>query len=90
MWARWWRRSAGGVQRQSATHRPGNREDRRTGAGADRGVGPGPHGGVGEDQADLGLPHWAGVVPLRMAGHPEPDNGVTVPVPDHVRPERSP
>lgn len=35
-------------------------------------------GGVADDPDDLGLPHWAGVVPLRLAaGRPEPDTGVT-------------
>ena len=39
-----------------------------------------------DDEADLGLPHWAGVVPLRLAaGRPEPDDGArSVAVPDHV------
>ncbi len=31
-------------------------------------------GPVGDDEEDLALPHWAGVVPLRtVAGAPEPD-----------------
>ncbi len=31
-------------------------------------------GGPKDDEADLGLPHWAGVIPLRLApGAPEPD-----------------
>ncbi|MFJ6197137.1 bifunctional pyridoxamine 5'-phosphate oxidase family protein/GNAT family N-acetyltransferase [Micromonospora sp. NPDC092111] len=48
-------------------------------------------GGVGDDPADLDLPHWAGVVPLRLtAGPPEPDAGVTVPVPAYLRPAGSP
>jgi uncharacterized protein len=34
-------------------------------------------GGVIEDEEDLDLPYWAGVVPLRVvAGQPEPDAGV--------------
>jgi uncharacterized protein len=42
--------------------------------------------GVVDDEEDLGLPHWAGVVPLRLTrGLPEPDTGVTVPVPAHLR-----
>ncbi|MFG2102341.1 bifunctional pyridoxamine 5'-phosphate oxidase family protein/GNAT family N-acetyltransferase [Micromonospora echinaurantiaca] len=48
-------------------------------------------GGVRDDEADLDLPHWAGVVPLRLtAGAPEPDAGVTAPVPAYLRPDRSP
>ncbi|BCB87778.1 bifunctional pyridoxamine 5'-phosphate oxidase family protein/GNAT family N-acetyltransferase [Phytohabitans suffuscus] len=48
-------------------------------------------GGVIDDEEDLGLPHWAGVVPLRLvAGVPEPDAGVTVPVPGNLRAPRSP
>jgi RimJ/RimL family protein N-acetyltransferase/nitroimidazol reductase NimA-like FMN-containing flavoprotein (pyridoxamine 5'-phosphate oxidase superfamily) len=49
-------------------------------------------GGVTEeDDADLALPHWAGVLPLRLVpGLPEPDAGITVPVPDYLRPPRSP
>lgn len=48
-------------------------------------------GGVAEEEADRALPYWAGVVPLRqVAGPPEPDAGVTVPLPDHLRPARSP
>ena len=48
-------------------------------------------GGVADEPADLGLPHWAGVVPLRVtAGRPEPDPATTVPVPLHIadRPRR--
>ncbi|WP_328338878.1 bifunctional pyridoxamine 5'-phosphate oxidase family protein/GNAT family N-acetyltransferase [Micromonospora sp. NBC_00421] len=42
-------------------------------------------GGVGDEPADLGLPHWAGVVPLRLtAGPPEPDAGVVAPVPTYL------
>jgi len=41
--------------------------------------------GVADDPADLGLPYWAGVVPLRLTrGRPEPDAGVRVPVPDYL------
>ncbi|SIR44186.1 bifunctional pyridoxamine 5'-phosphate oxidase family protein/GNAT family N-acetyltransferase [Micromonospora avicenniae] len=48
-------------------------------------------GGVGDEEADLGLPHWAGVVPLRLTrGRPETDAGVTAPVPAYLRPGRSP
>ncbi|MEV4757624.1 bifunctional pyridoxamine 5'-phosphate oxidase family protein/GNAT family N-acetyltransferase [Micromonospora sp. NPDC049559] len=48
-------------------------------------------GGVREEEADLALPHWAGVVPLRLVpGVPEPDAGVTAPLPDYLRPPRSP
>ncbi|WP_422734047.1 bifunctional pyridoxamine 5'-phosphate oxidase family protein/GNAT family N-acetyltransferase [Micromonospora sp. WMMD558] len=48
-------------------------------------------GGVRDEPADLDLPHWAGVVPLRLtAGVPEPDAGVTAPVPAYLRAARSP
>ncbi|AEB43558.1 MULTISPECIES: bifunctional pyridoxamine 5'-phosphate oxidase family protein/GNAT family N-acetyltransferase [Micromonospora] len=48
-------------------------------------------GGVIEEPADHALPHWAGVVPLRLtAGLPEPDVGVTTPVPAYLRPTRTP
>ncbi|MGC5050746.1 bifunctional pyridoxamine 5'-phosphate oxidase family protein/GNAT family N-acetyltransferase [Micromonospora sp. DT48] len=48
-------------------------------------------GGVRDEPADLDLPHWAGVVPLRLtAGLPEPDVGVTAPLPAYLRPARSP
>lgn len=41
--------------------------------------------GVLEDEDDLDLPYWAGVVPLRVvAGHPEPDSGVTAPQPAYL------
>jgi RimJ/RimL family protein N-acetyltransferase/nitroimidazol reductase NimA-like FMN-containing flavoprotein (pyridoxamine 5'-phosphate oxidase superfamily) len=44
-------------------------------------------GGPRDDEADLALPHWAGVVPLRLTpGLPEPAPGVQVPVPDYLRP----
>jgi uncharacterized protein len=47
--------------------------------------------GVVDNEEDLELPHWAGVVPLRMVpGVPLPSDGVTVPVPDYLRPVRSP
>lgn len=45
-------------------------------------------GGVKDDAADLALPHWAGVVPLRLAhGRPEPDAGLAdgTPLPASVR-----
>jgi uncharacterized protein len=42
-------------------------------------------GGVSEDEEDLVLPHWAGVVPLRLTpGLPEPDTGVTTPPPSYL------
>ncbi|MEV1286985.1 bifunctional pyridoxamine 5'-phosphate oxidase family protein/GNAT family N-acetyltransferase [Micromonospora sp. NPDC049679] len=48
-------------------------------------------GGVNEEPEDHALPHWAGVVPLRLVpGAPEPDAGVTVPLPDYLRAPRSP
>ncbi|MBE1487988.1 bifunctional pyridoxamine 5'-phosphate oxidase family protein/GNAT family N-acetyltransferase [Plantactinospora soyae] len=48
-------------------------------------------GGVREEPADLALPYWAGVLPLRMVtGRPEPDTGVTAPLPDHLLPALSP
>ena len=48
-------------------------------------------GGVIDDNEDLGLAHWAGVVPMRLTpGRPEPDAGVTVPVPAYLRPSRGP
>ncbi|GAA1854882.1 bifunctional pyridoxamine 5'-phosphate oxidase family protein/GNAT family N-acetyltransferase [Asanoa iriomotensis] len=48
-------------------------------------------GGVSEESHDLGLPYWAGVVPLRMtAGVPEPDAGVAVALPSYLRPAVSP
>jgi nitroimidazol reductase NimA-like FMN-containing flavoprotein (pyridoxamine 5'-phosphate oxidase superfamily)/RimJ/RimL family protein N-acetyltransferase len=47
-------------------------------------------GGVIDDPEDYELPYWAGVVPLRLvAGRPEPDSEVAVPVPDYLRPDRS-
>ncbi|GAA4703018.1 bifunctional pyridoxamine 5'-phosphate oxidase family protein/GNAT family N-acetyltransferase [Phytohabitans rumicis] len=48
-------------------------------------------GGVIDDEEDLALPYWAGVLPLRLTpGLPEPDAGVTVPVPGYLRAPRSP
>ena len=42
-------------------------------------------GGVVDDPDDLDLPHWAGVLPLRrVAGPPEPEPGVTAPVPEYL------
>jgi len=48
-------------------------------------------GGVSDEPEDLDLPHWAGVLPLRLTpGVPDPDTGVTLPVPDYLQPARSP
>ncbi|WP_433231844.1 GNAT family N-acetyltransferase [Micromonospora sp. CA-248260] len=48
-------------------------------------------GGVRDEPADLDLPHWAGVVPLRLtAGPPEPDAGVVAPVPGYLPATGSP
>ncbi|MFC0028251.1 bifunctional pyridoxamine 5'-phosphate oxidase family protein/GNAT family N-acetyltransferase [Micromonospora chaiyaphumensis] len=48
-------------------------------------------GGVSDEPADYDLPYWAGVVPLRLTrGLPEPDAGVTAPVPAYLRPAPSP
>jgi nitroimidazol reductase NimA-like FMN-containing flavoprotein (pyridoxamine 5'-phosphate oxidase superfamily) len=42
-------------------------------------------GGVSEDPADLALPYWAGVVPLRLTpGPPQPDSGVAVATPRYL------
>jgi nitroimidazol reductase NimA-like FMN-containing flavoprotein (pyridoxamine 5'-phosphate oxidase superfamily) len=42
--------------------------------------------GVSDEEEDYALPFWAGVVPLRLqALAPEPDEGVTAEVPEHVR-----
>ena len=42
-------------------------------------------GGVSEDEADLGLEHWAGVLPLRrVAGPPETDSGVGAAPPGYL------
>lgn len=46
------------------------------------------HGPVVDDAADLALPHWAGVVPIRLqAGPPQPDAGLPadVPTPAYLR-----
>jgi nitroimidazol reductase NimA-like FMN-containing flavoprotein (pyridoxamine 5'-phosphate oxidase superfamily) len=41
--------------------------------------------GVSDDPEDYALPHWAGVLPLRVvAGEPEPDEGVEG-LPDYLR-----
>ena len=46
-------------------------------------------GGPVEDPDDEALPHWAGVVPLRLVpGLPQPDRGVTAPVPAYLRAPR--
>jgi RimJ/RimL family protein N-acetyltransferase/nitroimidazol reductase NimA-like FMN-containing flavoprotein (pyridoxamine 5'-phosphate oxidase superfamily) len=43
-------------------------------------------GGVADEPDDHSLDHWAGVVPLRLVpGLPEPDAGVTVPLPAYLR-----
>ncbi|MEU5904853.1 bifunctional pyridoxamine 5'-phosphate oxidase family protein/GNAT family N-acetyltransferase [Micromonospora sp. NPDC047467] len=48
-------------------------------------------GGVRDDEADLHLPHWAGVLPMRLtAGLPEPDAAVTAPLPAYLREARTP
>lgn len=48
-------------------------------------------GGVADEPEDYALPYWAGVVPLRLTpGEPEPDAGVTAPVPPSLSPPRSP
>jgi nitroimidazol reductase NimA-like FMN-containing flavoprotein (pyridoxamine 5'-phosphate oxidase superfamily) len=42
-------------------------------------------GGVIDDPEDYDLPHWAGVLPLCLIpGVPEPDAGVTAPVPRYL------
>jgi nitroimidazol reductase NimA-like FMN-containing flavoprotein (pyridoxamine 5'-phosphate oxidase superfamily)/RimJ/RimL family protein N-acetyltransferase len=47
-------------------------------------------GGVGDDEADLALPHWAGVVPLKLtAARPVPAPDVRVPLPDYLRAPQS-
>ncbi|MEV4514160.1 bifunctional pyridoxamine 5'-phosphate oxidase family protein/GNAT family N-acetyltransferase [Dactylosporangium sp. NPDC049525] len=44
-------------------------------------------GGPSDDEQDLHLPHWAGVVPLTLVTGPvEPAPGVLVPVPEYLRP----
>jgi RimJ/RimL family protein N-acetyltransferase/nitroimidazol reductase NimA-like FMN-containing flavoprotein (pyridoxamine 5'-phosphate oxidase superfamily) len=48
-------------------------------------------GGVVDDPADMDLPHWAGVLPLRrMAGPPETDAGVGAAPPHYLAGSRSP
>jgi uncharacterized protein len=48
-------------------------------------------GAVKEDPDDLGLPHWAGVLPMRRVyGPPEPDDGVRMPPPVNLPGDRSP
>jgi RimJ/RimL family protein N-acetyltransferase/nitroimidazol reductase NimA-like FMN-containing flavoprotein (pyridoxamine 5'-phosphate oxidase superfamily) len=48
-------------------------------------------GGVVDEPADLALPHWAGVLPLRrVAGPPETDPGVAVPLPAYLAASSSP
>jgi RimJ/RimL family protein N-acetyltransferase/nitroimidazol reductase NimA-like FMN-containing flavoprotein (pyridoxamine 5'-phosphate oxidase superfamily) len=48
-------------------------------------------GTANDDDEDLDLPHWAGVLPLRLTpGLAEPAAGVTVPVPAYLQPVRSP
>jgi uncharacterized protein len=47
-------------------------------------------GGVIDDEEDLGLPYWAGVLPLRLTpGLPATDAGVRVAAPTYVRPATS-
>jgi nitroimidazol reductase NimA-like FMN-containing flavoprotein (pyridoxamine 5'-phosphate oxidase superfamily) len=42
-------------------------------------------GGVRDEPEDYSLPHWAGVVPLRVAaGAPQPDAGVSAPTPAYL------
>jgi RimJ/RimL family protein N-acetyltransferase/nitroimidazol reductase NimA-like FMN-containing flavoprotein (pyridoxamine 5'-phosphate oxidase superfamily) len=48
-------------------------------------------GGVMDDEEDLGLQHWAGVIPLRLQpGTPSPDLGVRVALPAYLQPDRGP
>jgi RimJ/RimL family protein N-acetyltransferase/nitroimidazol reductase NimA-like FMN-containing flavoprotein (pyridoxamine 5'-phosphate oxidase superfamily) len=48
-------------------------------------------GGVADEPEDMALPHWAGVVPLRLTpGVPEPAAEVTASVPDYLRADPSP
>lgn len=47
-------------------------------------------GGVIDEPEDHALPYWAGVLPMQLtAGLPEPDAGVTAPLPAYLRPARS-
>ncbi|WP_405016339.1 pyridoxamine 5'-phosphate oxidase family protein [Kitasatospora sp. NBC_00070] len=42
--------------------------------------------GADDDEEDLDLPYWAGVVPVRTVhGAPEPDASTTVPLPAHLQ-----
>jgi RimJ/RimL family protein N-acetyltransferase/nitroimidazol reductase NimA-like FMN-containing flavoprotein (pyridoxamine 5'-phosphate oxidase superfamily) len=46
-------------------------------------------GGVIDEPEDLDLPHWAGVLPLRLKrGVVQPEPGVLAPVPAYLRPDR--
>jgi nitroimidazol reductase NimA-like FMN-containing flavoprotein (pyridoxamine 5'-phosphate oxidase superfamily) len=48
-------------------------------------------GPVSDDEPDLELPYWAGLVPVRTAfGEPEAAPGVTVPLPAHLAGYRRP
>ncbi|GAA3457348.1 bifunctional pyridoxamine 5'-phosphate oxidase family protein/GNAT family N-acetyltransferase [Dactylosporangium matsuzakiense] len=48
-------------------------------------------GGPSDDPEDAGLPHWTGVVPLRLTrGLPVPAEAQAVPLPDYLRLERGP
>jgi RimJ/RimL family protein N-acetyltransferase/nitroimidazol reductase NimA-like FMN-containing flavoprotein (pyridoxamine 5'-phosphate oxidase superfamily) len=48
-------------------------------------------GGVIDEPADLDLPHWAGVLPLRVAaGIAEPAPDVTAPLPSYLHSDRGP
>jgi RimJ/RimL family protein N-acetyltransferase/nitroimidazol reductase NimA-like FMN-containing flavoprotein (pyridoxamine 5'-phosphate oxidase superfamily) len=48
-------------------------------------------GGPKDDEADLGLPYWAGVVPLHaVPGLPEPDKYTKGALPAYLRPPHSP
>jgi hypothetical protein len=47
-------------------------------------------GGVVDDPDDMDLAYWAGVLPLRrVAGSPEPDEGVVVPAPPYLTADES-
>ncbi|KQV14678.1 MULTISPECIES: pyridoxamine 5'-phosphate oxidase family protein [unclassified Kitasatospora] len=46
--------------------------------------------GADDDEEDLGLPYWAGVIPVRTVhGTPEPDVSTTVTLPAHLQDFRS-
>lgn len=48
-------------------------------------------GGVIDDPADVALPHWAGVVPVRQVRDlPQPDAGVLAPIPAYLAAPPSP